>query len=78
MILERLKTIEKDASEKVEFHKGRLSAVKNLEKYLQEIDCRYEVVLTRDRNKLKELFVSLKEDSLSSDEEELIEEIIQF
>ncbi len=75
MILEKLHSIEKDTTRKIEHEKERLQSLKNFIEYLNQIDFEYENVRVDDKKNLTNLLTSLKGDTLDKSENKLLIEI---
>ncbi len=75
MILDKLHSIEKDTTRKIEHEKERLRSLKNFIDYLNQIDFEYEEVRLDDNESLSNLLTSLKGNTLDKNENELLIEI---
>ena len=78
MIQEILTDIEMDVKYSIYTEQKKLVAVKNLKEILNQIDHAVEIVPIVDKEKLSRLLVSLKGQSLSDDENRMIERVVSF
>ena len=78
MIQEILTDIEMDVKYAIYTEQKKLVAVKNLKEILNQIDHAVEIVPIVDKEKLSSLLVSLKGQSLSDDENRMIERVVSF
>ncbi len=76
MILEKLSTMEMQAQEQSEQVQKRVQAIKSLQQLLQQIDFSVEEVPVDSSDRFLKLLQSLKNDQLSKDEEDLVDEIL--
>ena len=75
MIIEKLKSIEKDATMNIEYEKGRLESTKNFLEHLNQIDFEFEEIRIDNKQNLKKLMTSLKGNNLNKNENKLLTEI---
>lgn len=78
MIQDILTDIEMDVKYKIYTEQKNLVAVKNLKEILSQIDHEAEVVPVVDKEKLSNLLVLLKGQSLNDDEYRMIERVVSF
>jgi len=76
MILEKLLLAEFTVQDNIETEEGKLKAIRSIRSMLNGIDFNSEVVIDDDEKRLTRLLASLKGDSLSKVEMELIQSIV--
>jgi hypothetical protein len=76
MILDKLSLMEQDALMQSERVQKRVQAIKSIQTILNQIDFSVEEVPIDNSDRFLKLLQSLKNDQLSEDEENLVDEII--
>jgi len=77
MILEKLSKIELEAMKTIANRQKTIKTIHTFKKLLMQIDFSSEVIPIENSEKLKELFTSLKNKELNTDEKIIIKEILK-